>query len=276
MYYSYSKLKSEYEELLLECKIIRHSEALATAKRIIKLIPRYKAVEAETRVPALWIAAINERESASNMRTYLGNGQSLKRITTLVPRGRGPFKSWEDGARDALHLDKIDLVKSWNWSIACYESELWNGFGPRNHGKHSGYVWAGTNIYDGGKYVSDGVWDPHYRDSQLGTIPIMKMLIYLDSSLDFDIGTTKIKPADNDPHPVPAFEEGSCEWLQKSLNTILKSDLDVDGIYGRRTKSVLMDYQNIRDLNVDGLLGTITMETIKHDLLHHYDEENAK
>src|SRR5258705_10572295 len=34
--------------------------------------------------------------------TCLGNGQALNRKTTIVPKGRGPFNSWEEGAVDAL------------------------------------------------------------------------------------------------------------------------------------------------------------------------------
>jgi hypothetical protein len=43
---------------------------------------------------------------------YLLGGFKLKlSFDLLVPRGRGPFKSWEDGARDALHFSIIKNPK---------------------------------------------------------------------------------------------------------------------------------------------------------------------
>ena len=57
------------------------------------------------------------RESGADFSTYLGNGEPLTRRTRIVPKGRGPFKTWEDGAVDALRFDSLDDVLAEDWTI---------------------------------------------------------------------------------------------------------------------------------------------------------------
>ncbi len=45
------------------------------------------------------------------------------------------------------------------------------------------------------------------------------------------------------------------KWLQRSLNQILGTRLDVDGIMGRRTRNVIRSFQRQAGLAVDGVLG---------------------
>lgn len=184
MTHRFEDLEPEYSDLLASMTINRPAVVEAVAHHLLPFRERYAAVEAKTGVPVVWLAAINERESSSNFTTYLGNGQSLRHRTTIVPRGRGPFPTWEAGAIDALHVDRIELIKDWTWERACFECELYNGFGSRAHGIHSPYLWAGSNHYRRGKYVSDHVWDPNHVDTQLGCVPIMKALVALAPDLD--------------------------------------------------------------------------------------------
>jgi hypothetical protein len=51
-------------------------------------------------------------------------------------------------------------------------------------GRKTGYLWSGSNIYTGGKYVSDGVWSSSAEDEQLGIVPMAKRMVELDPSLD--------------------------------------------------------------------------------------------
>lgn len=79
----------------------------AVADRLTFHRPRYEAVSKALKakgyeVPWEVIAVIHQRESSGNFNTYLGNGQALNKKTTIVPKGRGPFSSWEEGAIDAL------------------------------------------------------------------------------------------------------------------------------------------------------------------------------
>ena len=273
MDHPFSVLGPEYLDLLGRCTITRATEAMAEAKRILPFMPRYKAVSAKTGVPAVWLAAVNERESDSSFLAFFGNGDRLDRVTVHVPAHRGPFTgpdAWECGCEDALALDKVSSVTDWSWARACYEGELWNGFGPRAHGRHTGYLWAGTNIYDGGKYVSDNCWDPNASDKQLGIVPLVLALIELDASLALPgWPANKPWPAIPAPAPVPAGHDGGehgTEWLQESLNKLLNAGLDVDGSFGRRTAAAVRQFQAAHALAADGLAGSATIAAIEEAL----------
>jgi len=275
--YQYGDLKDEYAELLKTARVTRATEIERTADRLIKLIPRYRDVEAATGVPAVWLAAINERESSSNFRTYLGNGDPLNRVSVHVPAGRGPFSSWEAGAKDALHLDRMDTVKDmpegWSWTRGCFQGEAWNGFGPRMHGIHTGYLWAGMTPYVRGKYVADGVWDRNHVDEQLGIIPMMRALVERDASLDLAGDPWSTDPLTNYvPPPAPKSQDDldDVATLQRDLNKIMGTDLRVDGSYGRLTRGVVMDFQKKFGLQwIDGIVGNETKSAIQQQLGGH-------
>ncbi len=139
---------------------------------------RYKAVEKTTGVPWWFIAVVHQREASQNWNTYLGNGQTLNKKTTIVPKGRGPFKTWEEGAVDALTNCAPFAAQNKDWSIggALAMLEKYNGLGYYNKGVPSPYIWAGTNQYTKGKYVRDGVYDPNHVDTQLGCAGLLKFM----------------------------------------------------------------------------------------------------
>ncbi len=183
------------------------AEVQALARKLIGFKTRYQAVEAKTGVPWYVIAMLHEREAACDFDTYLGNGDPLNRKTRNVPRGRGPFSSWEAGAIDALHFDRLDQVKSWTVERIAYECERYNGFGYRNHGVPSAYLWSFSNIYVGGKYVADGEWSSSAQDEQCGTMPLLKAIAAID--LQIPIGGAIALTAADAPKPVPPL--GSAE-----------------------------------------------------------------
>jgi lysozyme family protein len=129
---------------------------------------RYLGVELDTNVPWMLIAALHMREASFDWDTYLGNGQPLDQVTTLVPAGRGPFSSWEEGAIDALQYDGMDQIIDWRLEKMLFNAEAYNGTGYHNKGLPSPYLWALTNIQEPGKYVADGEFDENYWDTQPG------------------------------------------------------------------------------------------------------------
>lgn len=156
----------------------------------------YQAIEAKTGVPWWLIAVIHLRESSStfkgepsyNFNTYLGNGQPLKRRTTIVPKGRGPFlgpNAFFDGAVDALRIEGMTDVKDWRLEKALYWTETFNGWGSAIKGIPSSYVWGGTNVQRPGKWVADHVWSGKVWDTQPGTAPIIASLAKLDHTIQF-------------------------------------------------------------------------------------------
>jgi len=169
---------------------MRNLSAIASA--LVGAKKRYQAVEAKTGVPWFIIAVIHMRESSQSWSGSLAQGDPWNRVSVHVPAGRGPFKSWEDAAVDALANCHPFLAKKKNWSLgpALANLELYNGAGYAMKGRPSPYVWAGTDQYTSGKYVADGKYDPNHVDTQPGCAALLKEMIRLDPSIKFGISTT--------------------------------------------------------------------------------------
>jgi lysozyme family protein len=144
---------------------------------------RYAAIARRFVNPGLkwWlVAVIHEMEATQNFNCYLGNGQPWNQKTTIVPIGRGPFKSFEEGAIDALRLKKANEITDWSMNGVLYFLEGFNGYGyTRWKNMNSPYLWSGSNHYTKGKYVSDGAkgWDPEYVSRQIGIALLLKEII---------------------------------------------------------------------------------------------------
>ena len=157
----------------------------AVADRLMFHKPRYEAVSKALKekgydIPWEFIAVAHNRESNGDFTTYLGNGQKLTKKTTIVPKGRGPFSTWEEGAIDALLYAPPYAAKNKDWSIGGILTKLeeYNGLGYATKGIPSPYLWAGTNQYVKGKYVADGKYDPNHVDTQLGCAGLLRFMGY--------------------------------------------------------------------------------------------------
>ena len=148
------------------------SQAIArTAAYIEHYKDLYDPIEKALGIPWYVVGALDSREENFNHHGYLGNGDPLYQRTTHVPRGRGPFSTWSDGAIDALTMNGFNrLPEGGHWDIvtALIKCEGYNGLGYSHMGLPSPYVWAGTNQQVAGKYVNDGEFDPHAWDNQPG------------------------------------------------------------------------------------------------------------
>lgn len=142
------------------------------------------------------IACMHYRESSLNFNTQLGQGDPLNRVSVHVPKGRGPFKSFEDGAYDALVNCAPYAARIHDWSIpfALTTLEMYNGLGYARHGVPSPYVWSGMSPYHSGKYVADGVYDPNTVDKQLGVAGIIKLLPAVTASVATQVPPNLHKP----------------------------------------------------------------------------------
>ncbi len=148
------------------------------ANRIKANKPIYDRIEKQTGVPWWFVGITHYRESNLDLNTQLAQGDPLHSVSRHVPKGRGPFKTFEEGAFDALVncAPKAANNKDWSVGSALTWFEKYNGLGYANKGLPSPYVWAGTDQYTSGKYVADGVYDPNAVDSQLGCAGLMKYL----------------------------------------------------------------------------------------------------
>ena len=169
----------DWTELWKTCVVDQNrvTEVTQVCAKILSYKDKYLAVEAKTNVPWYLVAALHYREASLNFNTCLHNGDPLPGPTKHVPKGRGPFKSWEEAAIDALKYDGLDHIKLETVISCLVMAEKFNGLGYRKTGEYSPYVWAGTNQSDEtGKYVADGYFSSSAREQQLGVAAIFKGL----------------------------------------------------------------------------------------------------
>jgi lysozyme family protein len=166
------------------------------AKRLVASKDRYKAVEKQTGVPWFVIAVIHERESGQKWNKSLAQGDPWNQVSTHIPRGRGPFESWEEAAYDALVNCGPHAAnwKDWTSGGTLTLLERYNGLGYFNKGIPSPYVWSGTDQYVSGKYVADGVFDANAVDGQLGCAGLLKQMQKLDNTIKFKDEVSSTKP----------------------------------------------------------------------------------
>lgn len=171
------QLKKEYERLFTT-QVIKSDKLVDLNNAVQKIVagkPRYSTVSSHTGVPWYVIGVIHYMECSNNFACHLHNGDPLTGRTVNAPahrpiKGMPPFK-WEDSAVDALAG-----FKGWtDWGIAgtLYRLELYNGFGSRNHGVATPYLWGGTTFYTKGKYVADDKWNAAAVSSQIGAAAIL-------------------------------------------------------------------------------------------------------
>lgn len=150
-------------------------------QKILSNKDRYENIAHKFPNPGLkwWlIAVIHNMECALNFNCYLGNGQPWNQRTTITPKGRGAFKSFEEGAIDAIKLKQLDRVEDWSMGNVLYILEGYNGYGYADYrGINSPYLWSGTNQYTSGKYIFDGTYKGDAVSNQIGAAVLLKKLL---------------------------------------------------------------------------------------------------
>lgn len=194
-----------------------------TASRLVAAKTRYVVVQGRTSVPWFVIAVIHEREASQRWDRSLAQGDPWNAISTHVPKGRGPFASWEDAAFDALVNCNPFAARNRDWSpggtLALLEK--YNGLGYANKDLPSPYIWAGTDRYVKGKYIADGKFDPEHVDKQLGCAGLIKAMMALDPSIRFGGEAAPVPPPpdiDLDPFDKPTAPRN---WLADLIAAIL-------------------------------------------------------
>jgi lysozyme family protein len=281
MAYPFAALSAGYTHLLATMQVTNPGLVNATAVKLLKYVDDgyYQSVSDEDGIPQVWMATSFERESSSNFHTSPAQGDPLWERSVHVPRGLGPYinhadsnpqhwvQAWARAAKDAYHIDRLDTVgaANWSWERACFEGELFNGFGPRGHGINTGYLWACTNHYSRGKYVSDGVWNPNVADSQIGIVPVMFRMVELRPSLSLSNAFPSSSSAPMPQAAPVALKDARA--LQAALNTLgANPQLVVDDSYGRMTRRAVSSFQTAHGLAVDGIAGAETWLSINKAL----------
>lgn len=184
--FSLEELRPQYQALWDSMEFTRNAQIQEAARKIIRNRDIYEQLQKELGVPWFWIGAIHMRESSNNFNTHLHNGDSLSGRTRRVPPGRpiappanGVRYTWLESARDALQQKGLQSIDNWDIPTLCYQAERYNGWGYRYSKSRplSPYLWAGTNHYTKGKFVSDGRYSSSVIDPQLGVVPVMKAVM---------------------------------------------------------------------------------------------------
>jgi lysozyme family protein len=148
---------------------------------------QYSAVSKKTSVPWFVIAVIHEREASQSWKANIAQGDPWNKTSIHVPKGRGPFASWEDAAVDALTncAPHAARWKDWTAGGALTLLEEYNGLGYAARGRPSPYIWASTDQYVKGKYIADGHYDPNAVDHQIGCAALLNRMAAMDSTIEF-------------------------------------------------------------------------------------------
>lgn len=285
MQHPFEALAPEYAGYLSRMSVTpgKTGQIDAAAKKI--LLPQnldvYLAATEGTTIPPAFIGVLELRESNCNPLLALGQGDPWAHVSTHVPAGKGPFKSRLDAMKFYIHYDGLDdNSHAWGIEYGCWRGERWNGFGPRGHGRATGYLWAGTSIYDkplgaGGKYIADGKWSPTTYDVQLGIVPVLLRIAQLRPDLALGTSLPHIDAPDIVPPPAPipqglgvglldTSDIDSVKALETALNAsgVLASPIVVNGSYDRETANAVRAYQIAKHLHVDGLAGNETIDSL--------------
>lgn len=197
-----------------------------TAKRLVdpEAKARYRAVEATTGVPWFFIAVVHEREASQSWAASIAQGDRWDRVSIHVPAGRGPFRSWEDAAVDALVNCAPHAAANHDWSVGPLLTKLeeYNGLGYASRGKPSPYIWSGTDQYVSGKYIRDGVYSATTVDSQLGCAGLLLSMAKLDADVANRIAKPVLVSVKPTTAPAPAPQPGTFASLLAKLISIFR------------------------------------------------------
>jgi lysozyme family protein len=232
---------------------------------------RYEAVSRATGVPPQLVAAIHYRESSMNFGTYLHQGDRLGRPAQRHPRDIPVFHRWEDAAIHALkQKDGVRralgiTANTTNPAALATFAERYNGLGYHNRGKASPYVWAGTNIYTGGRYVADRQYDPNSWDRRPGVMT----LVAAANGTSLGTGSIANQTPEQAWSQVTAGNERLRRGVRSEAVTYLQGalrglgfEIAVDGDFGRATEAAVRRFQARHGLAVDGVVGSATAAKI--------------
>ena len=179
-------LREEYLSLWARAHL--RPERATAATNLARLLwasrERYERAGAPFRVPWQVVAIIHSLEgggSRGDFTRHLHNGDPLTARTVNVPRGKpatgSPPFTWEASASDALA--RFAAWSDWSLPGTLYQLERYNGMGYRirvSPPVPSPYLWSWTTVYERGKFVRDGVYDPTAVSAQCGAGALLKAM----------------------------------------------------------------------------------------------------
>lgn len=155
----------------------------SAAERVARGKDRYRPVAAKIGCPWYFVGGLHSLEGSCDFTRVLHNGQRIigtGRLTTIEPKGCGPFDTWEAAAIDALKIKNYHVQKSWGLAEMLSRAEKFNGVGVLLYHapEMTAYLWAQSSINDDdGKYIADGKWsDSANANGQTGFAVLLREL----------------------------------------------------------------------------------------------------
>lgn len=180
----YPSLKDEYLAYYKACKVRPGNEGVVAyyVKRLNQGRAMYEQVSNDLNgIPWAFIGIIHGMECGFNFACHLHNGDPLTARTVQVPAGRpligAPPFTWRQSANDALTLKGYHQVSDWSKPRMLYLLEKYNGFGYRMRRVPTPYLWSFSNLYEKGKFVQDGKFDPNAVSKQCGAALMLKAVL---------------------------------------------------------------------------------------------------
>lgn len=203
-----------YYTNLIQSMVVTDKTVWDQAADLLRNKARY---EVSSRVPWWVLATIHCMEADGNLTRQAFNGEAWTKRTSLVPKGIGPWPSLEASLIDLAN--QLPPIISFEDALSYFEKH--NGAGYEMRGKHSAYLWAGTNHGSStGYFRKDGQYDPAACKSDAGAAALMYALLFEEKLTDMWPGMVKV--------------------LQESLNLYVGAKLIPDGHLGPLTAKVLL------------------------------------
>lgn len=223
-------LRKEYSTLFSSMEIREEWQYLIDriCNNILQNRSRYENSVKGTSIPWQIVAITHQMECNADFNRQIFNGQRIDSVTTIVPKGLGPWGSWEESTRDALEYHKWTQIEEWNIEQILYRLEEWNGWGYRLYsGIFTPYLWSGTQHYISGKYIRDGRYDKNAVSKQLGAA-VTLWKIWDQNRYNKEVEELPVLRYSN--AVIPKGKE-----LQVFLNSLEGISLKVDGWPGLKT-----------------------------------------
>jgi lysozyme family protein len=199
-------------------------EGLDVAAKIEANRARYETISKATNgIPWYFIGALHYREASLDFTKFLGDGEPLDRASVNVPAHMGPWHgpdAFEQGAIAALKHEGFDKVTDWSLGSILFHAEEYNGEGYHLHHLPSPYVFAGSDKYSHGMYLSDGKFSYSAVDPRIGVAVIIASLIVHHAITLETQGTIKMSTAA--PTPAPASAP-STSWLSSVFSDVVSA-----------------------------------------------------
>ena len=136
----------------------------------------YNEIAEDVGLPPAVIAVIHYRENSINFfaeefNIDITNGSNLEESISqdnFLDRTRNVIQTQQEKISGLnLTVETTDII-----SMLCF-TEMYNGWGYYDNHLISPYSYSGTNIYESGKFISDGTYDPNVIDKQIGAYRLL-------------------------------------------------------------------------------------------------------